>query len=208
MGLKIIEYDECYHDTPSFREKLQAYEKEIENTSESIKGMVKEVKKLITATKEYSKAQTNFADALEGFKLEHIGELSQKELTILESLKEFSRYIRSIEEQRNCLLDNIGIRVADGLDRFRKSTLSPLKEEKRQFERTTDQYYKLMENHMALTTKKKEQVCLSYKLYVMCTSLEYQSFKITCVDIRFLFWDFFVKFDHSHNFASTYAPII
>ena len=158
MVLKVIEYHECYHDTPGFREKLQAYEKEVENTSDSIKGLVKEVRKVISAAKEFSKVQLAFADVLGGFSFETVGERSEMEEKILNSLKEFAEHIRSIEEQRERLADNIMIRVCDGLDTFRKARISPLKEQKKHFERSTDQFYASMDKRMALTTKKKEQV--------------------------------------------------
>ena len=160
MVLKVIEYYECYHDTPGFREKLSAYEKEVENTSDSIKGLVKEVRKVINATKEFSKAQLAFSDVLGSFSFETVGERSEMEEKILSSLMEFAEHIRTVEEQRERMTDNIAIRVCEGLEKFRKQCISPLKEQKRQFERTTEQYYGAMDKRMTLTTKKREQVCI------------------------------------------------
>lgn len=161
MVLKVIEYHECYHDTPCFREKLCAYEKEVENTSDSIKGLVKEVRKVINATKEFSKAQLAFADVLGSFSFETVGERSEMEEKILSSFAEFAEHIRTIEEQRERLTDNIAIRVCDGLEGFRKSCFSPLKEQKRAFEKITEQFYGAMDKRMGLTIKKKEQVIIT-----------------------------------------------
>ena len=50
-GLLPLEPTECLLDSPYFREKLHAYEKELENTSTSIKGLTKDIKDLLDAAK-------------------------------------------------------------------------------------------------------------------------------------------------------------
>ena len=50
-GLLPLEPTECLLDSPYFREKLHAYEKELENTSTSIKGLTKDIKELLDASK-------------------------------------------------------------------------------------------------------------------------------------------------------------
>ena len=51
MGLLPLEFSECLTDSPHFREKLHAHEKELERTSKAIKGLVQECKDLIQAAK-------------------------------------------------------------------------------------------------------------------------------------------------------------
>lgn len=54
VGLQPLEFTDCLTDSPYFREKLHAHEKELEKTSEQIKRLVKEVKTLLsTAKSEY-----------------------------------------------------------------------------------------------------------------------------------------------------------
>lgn len=56
VGLQPLEFTDCLTDSPYFREKLHAHEKELEKTSEQIKRLVKEVKTLLsTAKSEYCK---------------------------------------------------------------------------------------------------------------------------------------------------------
>ena len=50
MGLKPLEYLECYLDSPAFRENLLSYEKELENNSLLVKNLTKECRRLIQAT--------------------------------------------------------------------------------------------------------------------------------------------------------------
>ena len=50
MGLKPLEFLDCYLDSPAFRENLHSYEKELENDSSLVKNLTKECRSLIQAT--------------------------------------------------------------------------------------------------------------------------------------------------------------
>ena len=50
MGLKPLEYSECYLDSPAFRKTLLSYEKELENDSVIVKNLTKECHSMIQAT--------------------------------------------------------------------------------------------------------------------------------------------------------------
>lgn len=49
VGLPPLEFTECMTDSPYFRENLHKHEKELENTSQQIKRLIKEVKDLLSA---------------------------------------------------------------------------------------------------------------------------------------------------------------
>jgi hypothetical protein len=51
MALLPLEFTDCLCDSPYFRENLHAHEKELELTSNQIKGMIKQVKELLEAAK-------------------------------------------------------------------------------------------------------------------------------------------------------------
>lgn len=55
MGLLPLEYTDCLTDTPHYRENLRAHEKELERTSQAIKGLIKEVKDLLAAARSKKK---------------------------------------------------------------------------------------------------------------------------------------------------------
>lgn len=63
MGLLPLEFTDCLTDSPYFRENIHAHEKELDRTSQAIKGLIKEVKDLLTAAKSmiYSKQQENMS---------------------------------------------------------------------------------------------------------------------------------------------------
>ena len=49
MGLEPLEFSECLTDSPFFREKLHAHEKELARTSKAIKGLISQCKDLLQA---------------------------------------------------------------------------------------------------------------------------------------------------------------
>lgn len=50
MGLKPLEFADCLLDSPYFRENIHEHERELEQTNEAIKGLIKECKALLKAT--------------------------------------------------------------------------------------------------------------------------------------------------------------
>ena len=50
MGLPPLEYIECYLDSPSFREIILEYERELEENAGHVKSLVKECRHMIQAT--------------------------------------------------------------------------------------------------------------------------------------------------------------
>lgn len=50
MGLKPLEFADCLLDSPYFRENVHDHERELEQTNEAIKGLIKECKALLKAT--------------------------------------------------------------------------------------------------------------------------------------------------------------
>lgn len=51
MGLLPLEFTDCLTDSPYFRENLHAHERELEKTSQQIKGLIKEVNNVLNAAK-------------------------------------------------------------------------------------------------------------------------------------------------------------
>lgn len=51
VGLPPLEFTECMSDSPAFRDNLHKHEKELDNTNQQIKRIIKEVKDLLSAAK-------------------------------------------------------------------------------------------------------------------------------------------------------------
>ncbi|XP_040590757.1 rho GTPase-activating protein 10 isoform X2 [Mesocricetus auratus] len=133
MGLQPLEFSDCYLDSPWFRERIRAHEAELERTNKFIKELIKDGKNLIAATKSLSAAQRKFAHSLRDFKFEFIGDAeTDDERCIDASLREFSNFLKNLEEQREIM------------------------EEKKKFDKETEKNYSLIDKHLALSARKKD----------------------------------------------------
>ncbi|CAH2301134.1 rho GTPase-activating 10 isoform X1 [Pelobates cultripes] len=157
MGLQPLEFSECYLDSPFLRERIRAHEVELDRTNKFIKDLLKDGKNLIAATKSLSAAQRRFASSLENFKFEFIGDAeTDDERCIDASLREFSHFLRNLEEQREIMALSINETLIKPLERFRKEQLGAVKEEKKKFDKETEKNYSVLEKHLNLSAKKKE----------------------------------------------------
>ncbi|KAF6197489.1 hypothetical protein GE061_020155 [Apolygus lucorum] len=105
MVLKPLEFTECITDSPLFREKLHAHEKELEGTSQQMKRLIKELKELLSAAQNLSRAQRTLSNTLKNFKFELIGESrTDDESVISQSFAEFGKLIDAIEDERGRMM--------------------------------------------------------------------------------------------------------
>jgi hypothetical protein len=162
MGLPPLEYIDCYLDSPSFRDTIALYEKELEENAVHVKSLVKECRHMIQATEEFSKAQHSFATALSNFKFQTIGEETEAEKMIMNSLQTFATLLLTIEDYRHSMLSTISVRLLQNLERFRKEHIQKTKEEKKQFDRTSEKYYQSLERKLGVSNKKKETALQEY----------------------------------------------
>ncbi|KAF6092265.1 Rho GTPase activating protein 10 [Phyllostomus discolor] len=157
MGLQPLEFSDCYLDSPWFRERIRAHEAEIERTNKFIKELIKDGKNLIAATKSLSAAQRKFAHSLRDFKFEFIGDAeTDDERCIDASLREFSNFLKNLEEQREIMALSVTETLIKPLEKFRKEQLGAVKEEKKKFDKETEKNYSLIDKHLNLSAKKKD----------------------------------------------------
>ncbi|XP_035150368.3 rho GTPase-activating protein 10 isoform X4 [Callithrix jacchus] len=157
MGLQPLEFSDCYLDSPWFRERIRAHEAELERTNKFIKELIKDGKNLIAATKSLSVAQRKFAHSLRDFKFEFIGDAeTDDERCIDASLREFSNFLKNLEEQREIMALSVTETLIKPLEKFRKEQLGAVKEEKKKFDKETEKNYSLIDKHLNLSAKKKD----------------------------------------------------
>ncbi|KAM9678915.1 rho GTPase-activating protein 10 isoform 3-T3 [Trichechus inunguis] len=157
MGLQPVEFSDCYLDSPWFRERIRAHEAELERTNKFIKELIKDGKNLIAATKSLSAAQRKFAHSLRDFKFEFIGDAeTDDERCIDASLREFSNFLKNLEEQREIMALSVTETLIKPLEKFRKEQLGAVKEEKKKFDKETEKNYSLIDKHLNLSAKKKD----------------------------------------------------
>ncbi|XP_027266350.1 rho GTPase-activating protein 10 isoform X2 [Cricetulus griseus] len=157
MGLQPLEFSDCYLDSPWFRERIRAHEAELERTNKFIKELIKDGKNLIAATKSLSAAQRKFAHSLRDFKFEFIGDAeTDDERCIDASLREFSNFLKNLEEQREIMALSVTETLIKPLEKFRKEQLGAVKEEKKKFDKETEKNYSLIDKHLTLSARKKD----------------------------------------------------
>ncbi|XP_036914326.1 rho GTPase-activating protein 10 isoform X2 [Sturnira hondurensis] len=104
-----------------------------------------------------SAAQRKFAHSLRDFKFEFIGDAeTDDERCIDASLREFSNFLKNLEEQREIMALSVTETLIKPLEKFRKEQLGAVKEEKKKFDKETEKNYSLIDKHLNLSAKKKD----------------------------------------------------
>uniref|UniRef100_A0A673AY07 Rho GTPase-activating protein 26 n=1 Tax=Sphaeramia orbicularis TaxID=375764 RepID=A0A673AY07_9TELE len=157
MGLPALEFSDCYLDSPLFRERLKSHELELDKTNKFIKELIKDGKALIQALKNLSTAKRKFADSLNEFKFQCIGDAeTDDEICIAKSLQEFAAVLQNLEDERTRMIENANDVLIMPLERFRKEQISAAKEAKKKYDKETEKYCAVLEKHLSLSARKKE----------------------------------------------------
>ncbi|KAG5284743.1 hypothetical protein AALO_G00029980 [Alosa alosa] len=157
MGLPALEFSDCYLDSPQFRDRLKSHELELDKTNKFIKELIKDGKALIQALKNLSTAKRKFAESLNEFKFQCIGDAeTDDEICIAKSLQEFAGVLQNLEDERTRMIENASDVLIMPLERFRKEQISAAKEAKKKYDKETEKYCAVLEKHLSLSAKKKE----------------------------------------------------
>ncbi|XP_051056975.1 rho GTPase-activating protein 26 isoform X2 [Phodopus roborovskii] len=157
MGLPALEFSDCCLDSPHFRETLKSHEAELDKTNKFIKELIKDGKSLISALKNLSSAKRKFADSLNEFKFQCIGDAeTDDEMCIARSLQEFATVLRNLEDERSRMIENASDVLITPLEKFRKEQIGAAREAKKKYDKETEKYCSILEKHLNLSSKKKE----------------------------------------------------
>ncbi|XP_074690996.1 oligophrenin-1 isoform X2 [Strix aluco] len=157
MGHPPLEFSDCYLDSPDFRERLKCYEQELERTNKFIKEVIKDGNALIAAIRGYSSAVQKFSQTLQSFQFDFIGDtLTDDEINIAESFKEFAELLQEVELERSMMVQNASDLLIKPLENFRKEQIGFTKERKKKFEKDGEKFYSMLDRHLHLSSKKKE----------------------------------------------------
>uniref|UniRef100_I3JP56 Rho GTPase-activating protein 26 n=1 Tax=Oreochromis niloticus TaxID=8128 RepID=I3JP56_ORENI len=200
MGLPALEFSDCYLDSPQFRERLKSHELELDKTNKFIKELIKDSKALIQALKSLSTAKRKFADSLNDFKFQCIGDAETDDEICIGECADVKSNTFGIENANDVLILP--------LERFRKEQISAAKEAKKKYDKETEKYCAVLEKHLSLSAKKKEAHLLeadnqvdNVRQHFYEVSLEYV-FKVQEVqerkmfDFLFFFKDLAKDFNH------------
>ncbi|XP_062393060.1 oligophrenin-1 isoform X2 [Sardina pilchardus] len=157
MGHPPLEFSDCYSDSPDFRERLKCYEQELDKTNKFLKEVIKDGNNVITAINGYSVAVQKFSTTLQSFQFDFIGDsLTDDEMNIAESFREFACLLQEVENDRTMLVQNACDLLIKPLEKFRKEQIGVTKDRKKKFEKESEKYYSQLDKHVNLSAKKKE----------------------------------------------------
>ncbi|XP_077164512.1 oligophrenin-1 isoform X2 [Paroedura picta] len=152
-----LEFRACYLDSPDFRERLKRHEHELERTGRFLKDVIRDGNALIGALKVYSLAVQKFSQTLQSFQFDFIGDtLTDDEINIAESFKEFAELLQEVELERSMMVQNASDLLIKPLENFRKEQIGLTKERKKKFEKDGEKFYSMLDRHLNLSSKKKE----------------------------------------------------
>ncbi|KFO29885.1 Oligophrenin-1 [Fukomys damarensis] len=105
----------------------------------------------------YSSAVQKFSQTLQSFQFNFIGDtLTDDEINIAESFKEFAELLNEVENERMMMVQNASDLLIKPLENFRKEQIGFTKERKKKFEKDGEKFYSLLDRHLHLSSKKKE----------------------------------------------------
>uniref|UniRef100_A0A8C9VJ32 Rho GTPase activating protein 26 n=1 Tax=Scleropages formosus TaxID=113540 RepID=A0A8C9VJ32_SCLFO len=140
MGLPALEFSDCYLDSPQFRERLKSHELELEKTNKFIKELIKDGKTLIQALRSLSTAKRKFAESLNQFKFQCIGDAETDDEMCIGKQASYANPV---------IIPFLLFYTS------RPASRSP-QEAKKKYDKETEKYCGFLEKHLSLSSKKKE----------------------------------------------------
>uniref|UniRef100_A0A8C0URJ2 Oligophrenin 1 n=1 Tax=Cyanistes caeruleus TaxID=156563 RepID=A0A8C0URJ2_CYACU len=99
-----------------------------------------------------------FSQTLQSFQFDFIGDtLTDDEINIAESFKEFAELLHEVELERSMMVQNASDLLIKPLENFRKEQIGFTKVRlKKKFEKDGEKFYSMLDRHLHLSSKKKE----------------------------------------------------
>ena len=159
MGLLPLEFTDCFLDSPYFRENLKAHEKQLEQTSVSIKTLITGIQDVLESAKKLSLAKKNLADTLDNCQFDCLGStLTDDEILIASSLKQFAKFLSAMEDEMNGILSQANEKFITPLLNFRKDQIGSVKQTKKAFDKATSKLCTAQDKYVAISGKKEESL--------------------------------------------------
>ncbi|KAI1309372.1 Arf-GAP with coiled-coil, ANK repeat and PH domain-containing protein 2 [Halotydeus destructor] len=184
MTLTKLDLNECLIDSPSFRLFLSENEDAVEQLELKLDRLIKQTNAMVEAGKCYTRSQTAFVNAVED-----IGSCLTGDTFVAKALSNIISTLSELSKYQSTLIDQTQRCVARNLSNFVKSTLSPLKETKRHFDKISeDMEHVLLKNSQVSKTKISENeessnLLMATRSLFQHTAIDYAS-QLTCLQIR------------------------
>ncbi|GAB5589535.1 hypothetical protein Unana1_04435 [Umbelopsis nana] len=149
----------CVEDSPIFRRRIAAHEESISNFDSSLKSLAKLVKSQVDLSTEYSQRQSQIA-----MEFATIAQ-SQDDPIVGHALEKFGKSLTEVEKCRNLMNAHINTMFLEPLEQFIRNELSPVKELKKKFERSSDDADNSLAKYMAKRPRDQTLAEASRDLY-------------------------------------------
>ena len=174
---------------------------------------------VVEAARTLSKAKRTLASSLANFQFDCLGtSLTDDEIIIANSLKEFAKFLNEVEEEMDRMLDNAHDKFATPLVNFRKQQIGKVKNTKKDFDKATARFCTAQDNY--IKSKKEESLAeaaevvrheqkalrsasLEY-VYLMHVVQERKKFDFVETLLSFMHsWSNYYQFGHERTQASS-----
>eukprot|EP01137_Pigoraptor_chileana_P029801 Opistho-2@15488 len=159
MVLQPLELADCQKDSPQFRSYLKTHEEAADEINDLIKNLLKQAKQSSDTCRSYSKAHRNFAQVLQEFNFERVGDVgTEDEVEIEGALSRFGTKLMELEDHREFMLEQANLVLTEPLETFRQVELGGMKEQKKAWDKESERFYGLLDKTLSLGAKKKDSV--------------------------------------------------
>ncbi|KAI9269470.1 hypothetical protein EDC94DRAFT_598988 [Helicostylum pulchrum] len=137
----------CLDDSPTFRKRIQSHEESIGNFEHSLKTLIKLTRSQVDLSTAYSQQQCELAREFMSFA--H----AQDDPIVAQALEKFGKSITEVEKSRHMLNTHVIDTFITPLDTFVKTTVAPIKELRKKFEKSSDEVDSALSRYMSKKPK-------------------------------------------------------
>ncbi|KAI9499234.1 hypothetical protein BDB00DRAFT_795963 [Zychaea mexicana] len=133
----------CLEDSPTFRKRVVAHEENIQNFESSLKSLLKLSRAQVNLSSEYSLRQQELALGFLTF-----GQ-SQDDPIVAHALEKFGKSMLEVEKCRHMFNSHVATTFIEPLEKFMRDTLSPVKDVRKRFEKSSDDVDSALSKYMS-----------------------------------------------------------
>jgi len=146
----------CQEDPPYFRKELTACEESIFGLESTIRNLVRLAKASVELATEYTSKQLQFADEFRNFAKQ------QPDSSLKLVLIKYSQSLQEIERSRKILHSHMSDMFISPLESFVKNEIQPLKEVRKNFEKSSHEADGALARYMSKKAKDQQIAEVGY----------------------------------------------
>ncbi|ORE11849.1 ArfGap-domain-containing protein [Rhizopus microsporus var. microsporus] len=145
--MTVLDIRGCLDDSPTFRKRVQAHEESIQNFEQILKTLIKLTRSQVELSAAYSQQQKELAETFLSFAQ------AQDDPIVAQALEKFGKSVVEVEKSRSMFNTHVTDMFIMPLDLFVKETITPIKELKKKFEKSSDDVDSALSRYMSKKPK-------------------------------------------------------